>query len=152
MPRGRTVFRISGLKEYQYLRTTGWRGISRLWRQPNHICTRNPSRSSQRHARHRPAGAEKKNIRKPHDLGPLEHRIAPTDGAAQVLNAISKSPILTRTSRNCGYLQRGTGAAITMHGGGLGFGRMDAAGGRLSLSVKAKSLLRLDLKNADRGF
>ena len=40
-----------------------------------------------------PLELRRKNIRKPHDLGPLEHRIASTDGAAQVLNAISKSLI-----------------------------------------------------------
>ncbi|MED1809032.1 xanthine dehydrogenase subunit D [Bacillus subtilis] len=99
-----------------------------------------------------PLELRRKNIRKPHDLGPLEHRIAPTDGAAQVLNAISKSPILTRTSRNCGYLQRGTGAAITMHGGGLGYGRMDAAGGRLSLSSEGKITASFGFEECGQGI
>ncbi|MEC1667362.1 xanthine dehydrogenase subunit D [Bacillus mojavensis] len=81
-----------------------------------------------------PLELRRKNIRKPHDPGPLEHRIAPTDGAAQVLNVISASPILKRKHQTSRYKRRGVGAAITMHGGGLGYGRMDAAGGRLSLS------------------
>ncbi|MEC2184264.1 xanthine dehydrogenase subunit D [Bacillus spizizenii] len=99
-----------------------------------------------------PLELRRKNIRKPHDLGPLEHRIAPTDGAAQVLNAISESPILTRKHQNSGYIRRGTGAAITMHGGGLGYGRMDAAGGRLSLSSDGKIMASFGFEECGQGI
>ncbi|RPJ99258.1 Xanthine dehydrogenase, molybdenum binding subunit [Bacillus subtilis] len=99
-----------------------------------------------------PLELRRKNIRKSDDLGPLEHRIAPTDGAAQVLDAISESPILTRKRRNSGYMRRGTGAAITMHGGGLGYGRMDAAGGRLSLLSDGKITASFGFEECGQGI
>ncbi len=99
-----------------------------------------------------PLELRRKNIRKPHDLGPLEHRIAPTDGAAQVLNTISESPIFTRKRQNSGYRRRGRGAAITMHGGGLGYGRMDSAGGRLSLSSNGKITASFGFEECGQGI
>ncbi|KAF1678295.1 MULTISPECIES: xanthine dehydrogenase subunit D [Bacillus] len=99
-----------------------------------------------------PLELRRKNLRKSHDLGPLEHRIAPTDGAAKVLKAISASPILTRNCRNSGFIRRGTGAAITMHGGGLGYGRMDAAGGRLSLSGDGKITASFGFEECGQGI
>ncbi|WP_426983311.1 xanthine dehydrogenase subunit D [Bacillus cabrialesii] len=99
-----------------------------------------------------PLELRRKNIRKSDDLGPLEHRIAPTDGAAQVLDAISESPILARKRRNSGYMRRGTGAAITMHGGGLGYGRMDAAGGRLSLLSDGKITASFGFEECGQGI
>lgn len=87
-----------------------------------------------------PVELRRKNIRKADDLGPLGQRIAPTDGAAQVLEAISRSPLLNSAAKDSGgeWKRSGTGIAITMHGGGLGFGRLDSAGGRLSLSSDGK--------------
>ncbi|TYS07990.1 xanthine dehydrogenase subunit D [Bacillus subtilis] len=99
-----------------------------------------------------PLELRRKNIRQPHDLGPLGHRIAPTDGAAQVLDVISESPILTRKRVNSGYIRRGEGAAITMHGGGLGYGRMDAAGGRLSLSSEGKITASFGFEECGQGI
>ncbi|PRS06591.1 xanthine dehydrogenase subunit D [Bacillus halotolerans] len=99
-----------------------------------------------------PLELRRKNIRKPHDLGPLEHRIASTDGAAQVLNVISASPILKRKHQTSRYKRRGVGAAITMHGGGLGYGRMDAAGGRLSLSSDGKITASFGFEECGQGI
>ncbi|MEC1620364.1 xanthine dehydrogenase subunit D [Bacillus mojavensis] len=99
-----------------------------------------------------PLELRRKNIRKPHDPGPLEQRIAPTDGAAQVLNVISASPILKRKHQTSRYKRRGVGAAITMHGGGLGYGRMDAAGGRLSLSSDGKITASFGFEECGQGI
>ncbi|MDQ0245486.1 xanthine dehydrogenase D subunit [Bacillus fengqiuensis] len=87
-----------------------------------------------------PIELRRKNIRKADDLGPLGQRIAPTDGAAQVLGAISRSPLLKSAAKDFGedWKRTGTGIAVTMHGGGLGFGRLDSAGGRLSLNGNGK--------------
>ncbi|AKP47397.1 xanthine dehydrogenase subunit D [Bacillus smithii] len=90
-----------------------------------------------------PIELRKRNLRKADDPGPVDQQIAPTDGAAQVLKEISKSPILTKkdTENKKSIYEKtrtGVGVAITMHGGGLGFGRLDPAGGRISLNEKGK--------------
>ncbi|GAA3328179.1 hypothetical protein GCM10020331_071100 [Ectobacillus funiculus] len=36
------------------------------------------------------------------------------------------------------WKKTGTGISITMHGGGLGYGRLDPAGGRLSFGADGK--------------
>ncbi|MDO7905578.1 xanthine dehydrogenase subunit D [Paenibacillus sp. JX-17] len=79
------------------------------------------------------------NMREAGDPGPLEQEIVHTDGLAQVYEAISSSSLWQR--RDSGDLQeslpwirRGVGAAVAMHGAGLGYGIPDPAGGRLSLT------------------
>ncbi|PSA97219.1 xanthine dehydrogenase subunit D [Bacillus halotolerans] len=99
-----------------------------------------------------PLELRRRNIRKPHDPGPLEHRIASTDGAAQVLNVISASSILKRKHQTSRYKRRGVGSAITMHGGGLGYGRMDAAGGRLSLASDGKITASFGFEECGQGI
>jgi len=82
-----------------------------------------------------------RNIRKEHDPGPLGQKIAPTNGAFEVLQAMKE----TLQHRTCNkeispesWMKKGTGAALTIHGGGLGAGRLDTAGGRLSFSKTGK--------------
>ncbi|MFZ4452600.1 xanthine dehydrogenase subunit D [Salibacterium aidingense] len=79
-----------------------------------------------------PIEFRKMNLRAEHDPGPLGQTIVPTMGAEHVLNAMEKKP--PRLWRKKEWKQYGTGIAITMHGGGLGYGRLDPAGGRLSLT------------------
>ncbi len=82
-----------------------------------------------------------KNLRKTTDLGPLGQKIIPTNGAYDVLNQLSKTPI--QNNQNEKELSQhwkvyGKGIALTMHGGGLGYERIDPAGGRLSFTRKGK--------------
>jgi nicotinate dehydrogenase large molybdopterin subunit len=79
------------------------------------------------------------NLRHRHDPGPLGQEIVPTDGAMQVWERAAQSPLMKERGVRAvnpaePWLRRGTGAAIVMHGGGLGFGIPDPAGGRLSLT------------------
>ncbi|MFK3935974.1 xanthine dehydrogenase subunit D [Alkalihalobacillus sp. NPDC078783] len=96
----------------------------------------------------------KQNLRKAHDLGPLGQRIAETDGASQVLEAIAhlhkeqQQPTKSPTS----HVIQGFGTAITMHGGGLGYGRLDPAGGRISLKRNGKIELAFGFEEAGQGI
>jgi len=69
-----------------------------------------------------PIEMRRKNLRKPTDPGPVGQEIAPTNGDALVLNAISKSPLLKmeKETNKEGWKKIGVGAAITMHGGRSG--------------------------------
>lgn len=101
-----------------------------------------------------PIDFRKRNLRKAHDLGPLGQRIAETDGASQVLKAIhhlhQDQQITTKSTTS--YLVRGFGTAITMHGGGLGYGRLDPAGGRISLKRNGKIELAFGFEEAGQGI
>ncbi len=98
------------------------------------------------------------NLREAEDPGPLGQRIAPTNGATHVLEAIQKSFFKRADLRNeKGDLNerwkaRGTGAAITMHGGGLGAGRMDPAGGRLSFTKDGKIAAAFGFEECGQGL
>lgn len=80
------------------------------------------------------------NLRERHDPGPYGQTIVPTDGALQVWERALESPLMNRRGQGGGggagepWLRRGVGAALVMHGGGLGFGIPDPAGGRLTLA------------------
>jgi xanthine dehydrogenase D subunit len=85
------------------------------------------------------------NLRHKHALGPLGQRIAPTDGASQVWDMIDRSELWasrtqpTSESRlSAPWLKYGIGAALTMHGAGLGYGIPDQSGGRMALSKDGK--------------
>lgn len=87
----------------------------------------------------------RRNIRKYGDLGPLGQEIAQTDGAFQVWEALADSPLMAEASAptnssniNEPWIVTGIGAAIAMHGAGLGYGIPDPAGGRLSLTLDGK--------------
>lgn len=82
------------------------------------------------------------NMRHRDDPGPYGQRIVATDGAEQVWASVEASPLWQRRGLPCAtgvpWLRRGIGAAIAMHGSGLGFGLPDFAGGRLSLNPAGK--------------
>ncbi|TDG00546.1 xanthine dehydrogenase subunit D [Paenibacillus piri] len=79
-----------------------------------------------------------RNLRESGDPGPFEQRIVPTDGARQVWASVAGSRLMGRRGISRGgnppWLRYGTGAAIAMHGSGLGYGLPDPAGGRLRLN------------------
>ena len=93
------------------------------------------------------------NLRKAADLGPLGHRIAPTDSAALVLNEIQKLQDISEARKSDSKWKRyGTGIAIAMHGGGLGFGRLDSAGGRISLNKEGKIEISFGFEECGQGL
>ncbi|ALC82270.1 xanthine dehydrogenase subunit D [Bacillus gobiensis] len=93
------------------------------------------------------------NLREAKDPGPMNHRIAPTDGAANVLETIAKSPLLHVSKKSSSpFKKKGVGAAITMHGGGLGYGRLDPSGGRLSLSEEGKIVISFGFEECGQGI
>ncbi|WP_123041452.1 xanthine dehydrogenase subunit D [Cohnella candidum] len=91
----------------------------------------------------------RRNRRELGDPGPLGQPIAPTDGAAQVWQALADSPLWReKANRSAGsgpeetklepWIKTGIGAAFVMHGAGLGVGIPDPAGGRLLLAPDGK--------------
>ncbi|MFC4776423.1 xanthine dehydrogenase subunit D [Paenibacillus sp. GCM10023252] len=82
------------------------------------------------------------NLRDERDPGPLGQLIVPTNGARQVWERAMQSPLMARrglrTEGGDPWCLRGIGAALVMHGGGLGFGIPDPAGGKLKLSQDGK--------------
>lgn len=82
-----------------------------------------------------------KNLRKTNDLGPLGQKIVPTNGAYDVLNQLSKTLIQNKQNEKDltqDWKLYGKGIALTMHGGGLGYERIDPAGGRISFTREGK--------------
>lgn len=86
----------------------------------------------------------RRNLRQKHDPGPLNQRILPTDGLYQVWEALDRSELWQKhlhpqvDASLPPWIKRGVGAAIAMHGAGLGYGIPDPAGGRLSLNAEGK--------------
>ncbi|WP_379132814.1 xanthine dehydrogenase subunit D [Paenibacillus sp. sgz500958] len=96
------------------------------------------------------------NLRTYGDPGPLGQEIAQSHGAIQVWEALTACPLMAGTdlpvagngvseatfSTGAGqqepWIVSGTGAAIAMHGAGLGYGIPDPAGGRLVLALDGK--------------
>ncbi|MGM0883029.1 MAG: xanthine dehydrogenase subunit D [Bacillota bacterium] len=93
-----------------------------------------------------PWAFRKLNMRQVDDLGPFDQPIAMTEGADQVWDAVSSSPLwlerekvsLEGQSAAEPWIKTGIGAAFTMHGAGLGVGIPDPAGGRLELAADGK--------------
>ncbi|WP_412920190.1 xanthine dehydrogenase subunit D [Mesobacillus foraminis] len=99
----------------------------------------------------------RRNIRKAADAGPLGQRIAETNGASEVLEGISPAFEKRRAESEKWNLEhkwkrRGVGAAIAMHGGGLGYGRLDPAGGRLSLTNAGKIQAAFSFEECGQGI
>jgi CO/xanthine dehydrogenase Mo-binding subunit len=101
------------------------------------------------------------NLRESNDLGPLGQRIAPTDGAYQVWDAIQRSVLWSsrqQMSKFCAnytsapWLRYGIGAAITMHGAGLGYGIPDPSGGRISLNHAGKIEIAFGFEEFGQGL
>lgn len=100
-----------------------------------------------------PIELRRKNLRKATDLGPLGHRIAPTDSASLVLEEIQKLVNHPKKSQNPSQWKRtGTGIAISMHGGGLGFGRLDSSGGRLLINDEGKIEISFGFEECGQGL
>ncbi|WP_458122784.1 molybdopterin cofactor-binding domain-containing protein [Paenibacillus sp. Z3-2] len=82
----------------------------------------------------------RRNMREKNDPGPLNQRILVTDGLSQVWEALDRSELWQKHQSPPAdpslppWIKRGVGAAIAMHGAGLGYGIPDPAGGRLSLN------------------
>lgn len=94
------------------------------------------------------------NIRSIKDRGPLGQRIVETNGASEVLEAAAPVYRQKQAGKQTEdkWKRTGTGLAITMHGGGLGFGRMDPAGGRLSLKENGKIEVSFGFEEAGQGI
>lgn len=101
----------------------------------------------------------RRNLRQYGDPGPFGQEIAQTHGALQVWEALKASPLMEEAAdagvdvdvageaadwRMGGeepkppWIVNGTGAALAMHGSGLGYGIPDPAGGRLVLALDGK--------------
>ncbi|WP_336758487.1 molybdopterin cofactor-binding domain-containing protein [Paenibacillus sp. USHLN196] len=86
----------------------------------------------------------RRNMREKNDPGPLNQRILVTDGLSQVWEALDRSELWKKHQSPPAdpslppWIKRGVGAAIAMHGAGLGYGIPDPAGGRLSLNNEGK--------------
>ncbi|WP_413382514.1 xanthine dehydrogenase subunit D [Alkalihalobacillus sp. 1P02AB] len=82
------------------------------------------------------------NIRQAEDRGSLGQRIAKTTGAEDVLAVLINDANVSKQKKHHEpkkpWLKYGVGYAITMHGGGLGYGRLDPAGGRIALNEQGK--------------
>ncbi|WP_040206074.1 xanthine dehydrogenase subunit D [Neobacillus jeddahensis] len=103
-----------------------------------------------------PIEFRQKNLRKANDPGPLGQRIAPTNGALEVLQAIKQShseeALVWKAAPTEKWKKRGTGIAVTMHGGGLGVDRVDPAGGRLSFSKEGKIEVAFGFEECGQGL
>lgn len=94
------------------------------------------------------------NLRTTNDLGPVNQKIVPSNGAKEVLSTILQSPILQKEKENLTnpYKIKGTGYSITMHGGGLGYGRPDPSGARLSLNKEGKIEISFGFEECGQGL
>ncbi|WP_400247899.1 xanthine dehydrogenase subunit D [Niallia sp. JL1B1071] len=96
-----------------------------------------------------------KNLRQTDDLGPVEQPIVPTDGAYAVLTEIVKSPILQKNgdvNSPSDWKLKGKGYSITMHGGGLGYGRPDPSGACISLNKEGKLEVSFGFEECGQGL
>ncbi|MFS0728153.1 xanthine dehydrogenase subunit D [Paenibacillus sp. 1P07SE] len=83
------------------------------------------------------------NLRHEDDPGPLGNRIVRNNGAEQVWQSVQRSGLWQReheplSTGDTPWLRRGVGAALAMHGSGLGYGIPDPGGGRLGLNRQGK--------------
>ncbi|MFD0694371.1 xanthine dehydrogenase subunit D [Paenibacillus sp. GCM10027628] len=89
-----------------------------------------------------PWAFRKLNMRAPNDPGPMGQLIVANDGAEQVWRKAMESPLWAKRERaeqgEEPWIRRGVGAAIVMHGAGLGFGIPDHSGGRIELTADGK--------------
>ncbi|WP_226668494.1 xanthine dehydrogenase subunit D [Metabacillus litoralis] len=94
-----------------------------------------------------------KNVRNEDDVGPLGQRVVPHNGAKKVLEMIENSSIIKQPiKKKEEWILRGRGAAITMHGGGLGYGRPDPSGARLSLKKDGKIEIAFGFEECGQGL
>lgn len=102
-----------------------------------------------------PLEIRQRNIRQKADLGPLGHRIVETNGMEDTLQSIKKhveNKIATTSLPANKWKVRGMGTALAMHGGGLGYGRLDPAGGRIRLNKEGKIEIAFGFEEAGQGI
>lgn len=82
----------------------------------------------------------RRNLRSNGDPGPLGQQILVTNGLQEVWEAVHHSDLWIQEERTelPPWIRKGKGAAIAMHGAGLGYGIPDPAGGRLRLNEEGK--------------
>lgn len=89
----------------------------------------------------------KLNLRTPGDPGPMGQQIVQTEGANQVWSKVKESPLWAKRGKlerddkgedQAPWIRRGVGAAMVMHGAGLGLGIPDHSGGRIELTPEGK--------------
>ncbi|SFS57863.1 xanthine dehydrogenase subunit D [Paenibacillus sp. 453mf] len=82
----------------------------------------------------------RRNLRSNGDPGPLGQQILVTNGLQEVWEAVHHSDLWIQEERTelPPWIHKGKGAAIAMHGAGLGYGIPDPAGGRLRLNEEGK--------------
>lgn len=108
----------------------------------------------------------KLNLRAPGDPGPMGQKIVQTEGANQVWSKVKESPLWAKRGKleregegekqrdqaerlqgverddkdegQAPWIRRGVGAAMVMHGAGLGLGIPDHSGGRIELTPEGK--------------
>lgn len=89
----------------------------------------------------------KLNLRAPGDPGPMGQQIVQTEGASQVWSKVKESPLWAKRGKlerddkgedQAPWIRRGVGAAMVMHGAGLGLGIPDHSGGRIELTPEGK--------------
>ena len=100
-----------------------------------------------------PIDIRRKNLRMATDLGPVGQRIAPSNGASFVLEELQKLWDESKRKEPTSKWKRyGSGIAICMHGGGLGFGRLDSTEGRISLNKKGKIEISFGFEECGQGL
>lgn len=82
----------------------------------------------------------RRNLRSNGDPGPLGQQILVTNGLQEVWEAVHHSDLWIQEERTelPPWIHKGKGAAIAMHGAGLGYGIPDPAGGRLRMNEEGK--------------
>ncbi|MCM3783754.1 xanthine dehydrogenase subunit D [Neobacillus mesonae] len=82
----------------------------------------------------------RRNLRNNGDPGPLGQQILVTNGLQEVWEAVHHSDLWKDEQKATlpPWVRKGVGAAIAMHGAGLGYGIPDPAGGRLRLNEAGK--------------
>ncbi|MFD2706136.1 xanthine dehydrogenase subunit D [Salibacterium lacus] len=97
-----------------------------------------------------PAALRHSNLRSTHDPGPLGQTIAPTDGAVDVLKTLEENPLTASAPKP--WKMTGAGIAVTMHGGGLGSGRLDPSGGRFLFTKDGKIEISFGFEEFGQGI
>lgn len=103
-----------------------------------------------------PLEIRRRNIREKADPGPMGHRIVTNNGMADTLRSIEQHVAVKRASEppfpNNKWKVIGMGTALAMHGGGLGYGRLDPAGGRMRLTKQGKIEVAFGFEEAGQGI
>ncbi|WP_018922808.1 xanthine dehydrogenase subunit D [Salsuginibacillus kocurii] len=102
-----------------------------------------------------PLEFRRRNVRAATDPGPLGHRIAPHPGAELVVEEVEKMRTEVKkeqASPQEPWVKTGIGTAICMHGGGLGYNRLDSAGGQLALSEDGRLEISFGFEEVGQGI